>query len=53
MPTQGVLDRQRVAEAILAAARIHAHPVGERMQTNLAAAVAAGETLDIPAKGGV
>lgn len=51
MPTQGVLDRQRVAEAILATARTHAHPVGERMQTNLAA-VPAGEAIDIKAKGG-
>jgi len=45
MPSQGVIDRQRVGEAILAAARIHAHPVGERMQPNLAAVVQDGEVL--------
>jgi hypothetical protein len=41
MPTRGVLDRQRVAEAIVATARTYAHPVGKRMQTNLAGAVRA------------
>ena len=43
MPSQGVLDRQRVAEVILATARTHAHPVGNLMQTNLAAVVQNGE----------
>jgi hypothetical protein len=32
MPTQGVIDRQRVGQALIAAARTHAHDVGERLQ---------------------
>jgi len=45
MPSQGVLDRQRVGKAILAAARSHAQEVGERLQTHLAAVLEDGETL--------
>jgi len=45
MPSKGVLDRQRVGQAIIAAARTHAQPVGERLQQTLSAIVADGETL--------
>lgn len=38
MPSKGVTDRQRVAEAIAAAARNHAHEVGTRLQEVLAPA---------------
>jgi hypothetical protein len=43
MPTQGVMDRQRVGEALIAAARTHAQKVGERLQTKLAAFFDDGE----------
>jgi len=45
MPSKGVTDRQRVAKAIVAAARTHAQEVGERLQEVLAPAVQEGETL--------
>ena len=39
MPAKGVVDRQRVAEGLIASARTHAQEVGERLQTNLGATV--------------
>lgn len=36
MPSKGVTDRQRVAEALVATTRTHAHRVGERLQTRFA-----------------
>lgn len=45
MPTQGVVNRRRVGQALLAAARTHAHDLGERLETHLAAVLEDGETL--------
>lgn len=45
MPAKGVVNRQRVGEALITTARTHAHPVGERLQTHLAAVLDVGETL--------
>lgn len=45
MPTQGVMNRQRVGEALIAAARTHAQKVGERLQTRLAAVLDDGAPL--------
>jgi len=45
MPAKGVVDRQRVAEGLIASARTHAQEVGERLQTNLAEPLPDGETL--------
>jgi len=45
MPTKGVLDRQRIGKAIVAAAHAHAQEVGERLNRDLAVIVAEGETL--------
>ena len=45
MPSKGVLDRHRVAKALVAAARTHAQEVGERLQEVLAPFVPEGETL--------
>lgn len=45
MPSKGVLDRQRVGKALLAAARTHAHEVGERLQTKFAAVLEDGEAV--------
>jgi hypothetical protein len=45
MPTKGVVDRQRVAEGLIASARTHAQQVGERLQTHLAVVLDDGETL--------
>lgn len=43
MASQGVLDRQRIANKIVAAVRTHAQAVGTRMQEVFAPAVAEGE----------
>lgn len=43
MASQGVLDRQRIADKIVAAVRTHAQAVGTRMQEVFAPAVAEGE----------
>lgn len=45
MPSKGVTDRQRVAKAIVAAARTHAQEVGERLREILAPALQEGQTL--------
>ena len=45
MPSKGVLDRQRIAKAIVATARTHAPEVGDRLQEILAPFVPEGETL--------
>lgn len=45
MPTKGVMDRQRVGEALIAAARTHAQRVGERLQTKLATVLEDGAPL--------
>lgn len=45
MPSKGVVDRQRVGEAILATARAHAHNVGNRLQTILASGLPDGMNL--------
>lgn len=45
MPSKGVLDRQRIGKAIVAAARTHAQEVGQRLNEDLTAIVAEGETL--------
>lgn len=45
MPSKGVLDRQRIAKTLVAAARIHAHEVGVRLPEVLASFVEEGETL--------
>lgn len=36
MPSKGVVDRQRIGQSIIAAARTHAQQVGERLQLELA-----------------
>jgi hypothetical protein len=36
MPSKGVVDRQRVARRLIAAARTHAHEVGVRLPSHLA-----------------
>ena len=46
MPSKGVLDRQRVGKAIVAAADTHAREVGERLQTILGGGLPDG--LDLP-----
>jgi len=45
MPSKGVLDRQRIGKAIIAAANTHAREVGDRLNESLAVIVAEGETL--------
>jgi hypothetical protein len=45
MPSKGVMDRHRVAKAIVATARTHAPQVGDRLQEILAPFVPEGETL--------
>ena len=45
MSSQGVVDRRRVGEALIAAARTHAQKVGERLQTHLADPDRDGGTL--------
>lgn len=45
MPSKGVLDRQRVGKAIVAAAHTHAREVGERLNADLAVILTEGETL--------
>jgi hypothetical protein len=45
MPSKGVLDRQRVGKAIVAAADTHAQEVGERLNDDLSVILAEGETL--------
>lgn len=45
MASQGVLDRHRVAKAIVATARTHARQVGDRLQEILAPFVPEGVTL--------
>lgn len=45
MPSKGVLDRQRVGKAIIAAANTHAREVGERLNERVAVVVEHGETL--------
>jgi hypothetical protein len=44
MSSKGILDRHRIAKAIVAAARMHAEQVGGRMQEVFASAVEEGET---------
>jgi len=44
MCSKGVLDRQRVAQAMIAAARAHAEMVGERLHTELAVVLEDGDT---------
>ena len=36
MPSKGLVDRRRVAEALIAAARTHAHEMGVRLPSHLA-----------------
>jgi len=45
MASKSVLDRQRVGQAIVAAARTHAQEVGERLSNQLSAVLEDGETL--------
>lgn len=45
MPSQGVVNRHRVASDILAAIRTHAQQVGDRLHTTLAEVLDDGETL--------
>lgn len=45
MPSKGVTDRQRVADRIVAAARIHAERVGERLRETLSVVLEEGETF--------
>jgi hypothetical protein len=45
MASKGVTDRQRVAKALVAAARTHAQEVGERVQEILSPALQEGQTL--------
>jgi hypothetical protein len=45
MASQGALDRQRIADKIVAAIRMHAHQVGPRLQEVFAPAVAEGEPV--------
>jgi len=45
MPSKGVVDRRRVANRLIAAARTHAHEVGVRLPSHFAAVLAEGETL--------
>jgi len=45
MASKGVTDRQRVAKAIVAAARAHGQEVGERLQERLAPALEEGQSL--------
>lgn len=45
MPSKGVLDRQRIGKAIVAAANTHAREVGERLNESLAVVVEEGEIL--------
>lgn len=45
MPFQGVVNRRRVGQALLATARTCAHDVGDRLATHLAAVLDDGETL--------
>jgi len=45
MPSQGVVNRRRVGQALLATARTCAHDVGDRLATHLAAVLEDGETL--------
>jgi len=45
MASKGVLDRHRIAKTIVAAARMHAQQVGERLQEVFASTVEEGETL--------
>jgi hypothetical protein len=45
MPSKGIIDRQRIAKTIVAAARMHAHEVGGRLPEVVASFVEEGETL--------
>lgn len=45
MPSQGIVDRQRVAQRLIAAARTHAHEMGVRLSSHLAEPLPDGETL--------
>jgi len=45
MASKGIVDRRRVAKAIIATARAHADEVGERLRENLAPVLQEGETL--------
>lgn len=45
MPSKGVVDRQRIGQSIIAAARTHAQQVGEQLQLELGEIVEEGETL--------
>lgn len=45
MPSQGVVNRRRVGQALIATARTCAHDVGDRLTTHLAAVLDDGETL--------
>lgn len=45
MRSKSVLDRQKVAKAVIAAARVHAQEVGEELHTRFAPLLEEGETL--------
>lgn len=44
MHSKGVLDRQRVARAVIAATRVHAEEVGQRLHAELAVVLEDGDT---------
>lgn len=45
MPSKGVIDRQRIAKSIVAAARTHAHQVGAQLDELLSPYLFEGETF--------